>query len=111
MRVGPIHWAWMVAHAAFLNVRFRTRADGHSAFFALNHCAYRGTIVPFGETVLEKVPLSKTHQRKGRQHPKGDTTWVRGIWLGKDPASDDHIIGCYQGRLRARTVRSQDGTR
>ena len=110
IHIGPKHplWAWMVIQASFLNTRFRVWPDGQTAFFAIFGHAYTGAIVPFAETVLARMPMSLTRQTSrpgGQRHHKGDSTWVKRIWLGKSRSSDEHIIWTPQGRLRTRTVR------
>ena len=53
-----------------------------------------------------KVPATKTRQLAGgrRQH-KVDTSWVKGIWVGKRLESDEHVIMTMQGKVHCRTVR------
>ena len=63
-------------------------------------------MLPFGETALFMAPTSHTRQLKpGVQLHKGDSTFVKGVWVGKHDASDDHIFLTAGGWHRARTVR------
>jgi len=50
--------------------------------------------------------MNKTRQMPGgRRHQKGDTTWMKAIWLGKHLRSDDHLVWTVHGLIRTRTVR------
>ena len=79
---------------------YRQRADGRTSWEAAFGFGYRCEILPFAETCLFKVPTSSTKQivaakagldERGVQQPKGDSTMVRGMWVGKAPRSDDHL--------------------
>ena len=86
IHIGPKHplWPWIVIHASFLTMRYRIRSNGNTAYFAVYGHAYKGAIVPFAETVLAKMLMNMTGQRSGnKRHHKGDSTWVKGIGLGK----------------------------
>ena len=54
---------------------------------------------------MAKVFIS--HAREifaGIMQPKGDSTTVKGIWVGKHDESDDHIYLTSSGSHRSRTV-------
>ena len=110
-KLTPNHvlWSWLARHAAWLNNRYRLRADGSTAFFAAYGHTYTGEVVPFSETVLFKAPASATRQKKGgrRQH-KADSAWARGLWVGKSDNNDEHIVLTVEGKMQCRTVRRME---
>jgi len=82
------------------------RADGLTSHQACYGTGYRGEILPFGETALFKAPASHTRQATAKDlQAKGDSTMVKGIWVGKNAESDDHVFLTAGGWHRARTVR------
>ncbi|HIG17279.1 MAG TPA: hypothetical protein EYQ31_08310, partial [Candidatus Handelsmanbacteria bacterium] len=99
-------FTWAQVHAAHTTNLYRRRADGKTAYESCFGHGYNGEILPFGETALFKVPMSHARElAAGVLAPKGDTTMVKGIWVGKHPASDDHCYLTSSGWHRARTAR------
>ena len=79
-------------HAAWLIERYRVRADGMTPHYAAFGVGYRGEILPFAETALFKVPMNHTRQvSKNVTAHRGESTFVKGIWVGKHDESDDHL--------------------
>jgi len=113
-KITPNHplWPWLSHHAGFITARFRVRGDGQTAFFGCFGHNYTGEIVKFSETVLFKAPVSHTRQgaKKTRRH-KGDSSWAKGIWVGKHDRSDDHYVLTENGRHRCRTIRRLEGSK
>eukprot|EP00435_Cladocopium_sp_Y103_P033607 s961_g8.t1 len=66
---------------------------------------YTGQILPFGEVLLFKVPHSATGRKAGGRILKGDSTWERGIFLGKVNETDEFLVGNIKGVHSVRTVR------
>ena len=58
---------------------------------------YRKEILPLGEQVLARRLGANVNQLLQQ--------WVRGLWLGRDTLSDEHLIGTGAGVLRSRSVR------
>ena len=95
IKLQPHHavWKFLGGHAAFMINRFRVRPDGHTAHFIIYGVNYTGQIVPFGETVIFRVPVDSSGSSKlGVALNKADTKWLKGIWVGKNPRSDDHVV-------------------
>ena len=93
-------FAWLIRHATMvLNVQQPGR-DGLTAFERVRGHPYRGELHPFGSRVLWKL---ENKPEGGVMAPR----WSPGIWLGKNQASDEHLIWSLTGdRLRcARTIR------
>ena len=106
--VGPNHkiWPHLCGLAGFLGSRFRLRANGQSAYFASHGCEYKGEIAMIGEALMIKIPVSKTRQAKGtRTVHKADAAWLKGLWMGKDLLTDDHIVMTAQGLVKGRGIR------
>ena len=57
---------------------------------------YRKEILPLGEQVLAR--------RLGANANQLLQQWVRGLWLGRDTLSDEHLIGTAAGVMRSRSV-------
>ena len=69
-------------------------------------CAYSSPLLPFGETVLFKIPVSKSRRAHHRNViPKGDTTWRKGIFVGRSVTSNEYLLGTEEGTISARSVR------
>ncbi len=84
----------------------RVRADGNTSHKAAYGVGYRGEFLPFGETALFKVPVSHTRQITAKAtRNKGESMFVKDIWVGKNRERDDHILLTAGGWHRARTVR------
>ena len=82
------------------------RPDGSTPYYAAYGVEYKGSVVPFGETVLFKTPVSKTRiNRGGGILCKADLAWERGIWVSKSVTYDQHSLLTRRGRIEARTVR------
>ncbi len=58
-----------------------------------------GKVVPFLETVLAKIPVSKTGLKKGGRLQKIDSGWVKAIWVGKTPENDEHVLLTTAGKV------------
>ena len=60
----------------------------------------------FGETVYIKETVSKTGQGRQQLRVKGaDTSWRKGIWVGRAEAINGHIVFTDGGTRLTRTVR------
>ena len=64
-------WPWLVRHAAWARARFANHAGGRTSFEQAFDMKYRGSVVPFGETVLYKEPAqSQGRLPQGRRQGK-----------------------------------------
>ena len=53
-------WPWLVRWCSFLRSRFVVKANQRTAYQDAFDCAYSSPLLPFGETVLFKTPVSKS---------------------------------------------------
>ena len=64
---------------------------------------YRGSLVFFGETVLELMPEAKLG--RPRHASKLASRWTLGLWVGKTEESDEHLLSVDNVIGRYRSVR------
>ena len=76
----------MVRHAAYLLNRYQVHNDGNTSFFRRWNREHKTPLCIFGETVQYMIPTTKAL-------PKLEQRFFKGIWLGKDTATNEHIIG------------------
>ena len=100
-----IIWPWLGRHAGWLRARYHMRTGGATAHKNVFDVEYSGDILPFGETVLFRVPKPAHRQTHGRKWHKADARMVRGIWVGKHDESNENLILTPEGLQRARTVK------
>ena len=83
-------------YAAFAINRFRVleKCDKTSFELATGH-GYHGKLALFGESVLFKKIVKF----------KGNNIFERGVWAGKHPWHDTHVILTPEGAFEARTIR------
>eukprot|EP00972_Heterocapsa_arctica_P108226 15937998-Heterocapsa_arctica.AAC.1 len=74
-------------HAAWLHNRYQPRADGVTPFEHIQGRRYASPIHPFATPVMVRLPDALVQ-------PKLDLRWVQGLWLGRKPETDEHIVGC-----------------
>ena len=92
LRSDSILRAWLIRHAAWSLTRLQVKNDGRTAFVRVFGKAYTSPVLPFGERVMCKytfVPTDNLDQRCG-------------IWVGKAPMTDEHIILSENGAKKAR---------
>ena len=89
--------AWVVRHAAWSLTRYQVRSDGRTSHVRIFGKAYSGEVLPFGERVLYKFTAAPTGNV--------DQKWAHGIWVGKAPLTDEHLILTENGVKKARSVR------
>ena len=105
-------WPWLVRHAAWTMERYHVKQNGHTPFMDTTGAWYKGEIVPFGETVLYKVPFSQSRHRPGGKQHKADARFLRGLFLGKSNENDEYYVATPDnGVLTARTVRRLEEAR
>ena len=83
-------------HSSWLHNRFQCVHGRVTPYFNTQRHPYRGLVLAFGEPVV--LQLSKNI---GKLAPRG----VEGIWLGRSPISDEHVVGTPSGVLFGRTAR------
>ena len=88
--------AWLIRHAAWCLTRFQVKNDGRTAFVRVFGKAYTSQVLLFGERVMYQytsVPTGNLDQR-----------WGHGIWVGKAPMTDEHIILTENGVQKSRSL-------
>ncbi len=90
----------LVGWAAMLYSRYKTGADGNTAYQRQKGKPCRVEVVPFGEKVMYNK-LKETGQKKSILDSNGE----EGLWLGQVRTSTEHLIGTPGGVVRAWSVR------
>ena len=89
---------WLVRHAAYLFNRYATHADGNTSYFCRWNKDHRSPLCEFGETVHYLLPTVK-------QLPKMEQRFFRALWLERDTATGEILLGISNKVIRARTIR------
>ena len=89
---------WLVRHTAYRLNRYATHADGNTSYFRRWNKDHRAPICEFGETVQYLLPAVK-------QLPKMEQRFFKAIWLGRDTATGETLLGISNKVIRARTIR------
>ena len=96
----------IVRHSSWLMTRYLVKAIGMTAYAAVDGEEYRKEVVPFGEAVMVKTPVPDHRGiRPGVRAHKGDTAWVRAIWLGRSEITGEHLAGTAEGLVRSSAIR------
>jgi hypothetical protein len=93
---------WLVRYAAMLYSRYKTGADGKTAYQRQRGKPCRMEVVPFGETVMYNK-LKESGQRKNIL----DSDWEEGLWLGHARTSNEVLIGTTEGGSKREMVWSK----
>ena len=91
---------WLVRHAVYLLNRYATHADGNTSFYRRWNKEHRTPLCEFGETVLYQLPHVK-------DLPKLENRFLPAIWLGKDTATGETLLGIATKVVRSRTIKRQ----
>ena len=91
---------WLVRHAVYLLNRYATHADGNTSFYRRWNKEHRTPLCEFGEAVLYQLPHAK-------DLPKLDNRFLPAIWLGKDTATGETLLGIATKVVRSRTIKRQ----
>ena len=99
-------WPWLVRHAAWVLMRFRTKGNGKTQFEDAYGCKLVGGVLPFATAVLYREPFA-SHRciAKGLRAHNGDLHWQRGLWLGRTSRSNEVLVGTPTGVVASRSVR------
>ena len=89
---------WLVRHTAYLPNRDATHADGNTSYFRRWNKDHKAPLCEFGETVQYLLPTVK-------QLPKMEQCFFKAIWLGRDTATGETLLGIGNTVVRARTIR------
>ena len=90
--------AWLIPHGAETINRSQVSQDGRTAWERVRGKRYRGEVLEFGRRVHHRFP----GKAKGGSM---ESRWGYGVWIGKRPCSDEHIIAHEDGTIvRASSV-------
>ena len=89
---------WLVRHCGHLITICRIRSNGRTAYQQMKGRRTTAELIPFGETVLFKVPNT--------QHVIGDfeDRWEQGVWVGFVMRSGKHVVSTAKGTFKVGTV-------
>ena len=109
---GKPIWAWSLRHAGWQISRYKQKRNGMTAYKQAYVEHYTHEIVPFADIVLVRVPRP-THRglAGGTRWHKGDTVFIKGVWVGRTETSDEHVVLTRGGRVFARTIRRLEPSR
>eukprot|EP00972_Heterocapsa_arctica_P068105 10057405-Heterocapsa_arctica.AAC.1 len=54
--------------------------------------AYRGRLFRWGQPVLARKPVAL-------EQAKFEARWISGIWTGRQPEADDHLVAVGHNRI------------
>ena len=89
---------WLVRQTEYLSNRFATHADGNTSYFRRWNKDHKAPFCEFGETVQYLLPTVK-------QLPKMEQRFFKAVWLGRDTATGETLLGISNKIVRARTNR------
>ena len=81
---------WLVIHSADVLNKYLVGSDGPTAYERIKGRAFSGVILEFGSVVLYKV---SSKVQGGLMQPR----WERGVWLGKQWGTEEHLIATSEG--------------
>ncbi|CAJ1377556.1 unnamed protein product, partial [Effrenium voratum] len=98
--LGNSHvYPWSFRHASWLINRYRVlEKERKTSYEVWSGRKYQGKICLFGESVMYRHLTAF----------KGEPRFGRGIWVGKSPWTDCHIVLTPGGAVESRTVRLPD---
>ena len=111
IHLGDDHAAvdWIIQHACWLLNNFSVGRDGRAPAQRLTGRRHHRALVEFGEFVLAKP---RRNLERGVHRPASlAPRWVKGVWLGINHRSGEHLIAvdpagrAQQCVIRVRTVR------
>ena len=83
---------WLVIHSADVLNKFLVGSDGLTAYERIKGRAFSGVMLEFGCVVLYKVSMKV---QGGLMQPR----WERGVWLGKQWGTEEHLISTEEGHI------------
>ena len=89
---------WLAKHVSWLWARYHVQSDGMTPYRAIHGKDYSAPIVPFGETILCKVPDLKS-QSKARPR------WYKCVFVGRLELNDQVVALTPNGAFTVRSMR------
>ena len=79
---------WLLQHSVFILNKYLVKDTGTTAHQNNHHKAYNNPICQFGEAVLADTRYLVNYKLRQRKLDQK----IKGIWIGKDPTTDEHLI-------------------
>ena len=79
---------WLLQHSVFILNKHLVKDTGTTAHQNNYHKAYNNPICQFGEAVLADARYLVNYKLRQRNLDQK----IKGIWIGKDPTTDEHLI-------------------
>ena len=79
---------WLLQHSVFILNKYLVKDTGTTAHQNNYHKAYNNPICQFGEAVLADTRYLVNYKLRQRNLEQK----IKGIWIGKDPTTDEHLI-------------------
>ena len=79
---------WLLQHSVFILNKYLVKDTGATAHQNNYHKAYNNPICQFGEAVLADTRYLVNYKLRQRNLEQK----IKGIWIGKDPTTDEHLI-------------------
>ena len=89
----------LVRHAAHIINVSRVRENGRTAWQLMKGRRSRTPLVPFGEVVMFKIPI--TNRRIGSFEDR----WEKGVWAGVEARSGEHLVATAEGIFKVSTIK------
>ena len=86
-------------------VQVHVKANGRTPYRDAFDSDYNGELVPFGETVLYRIPLPAHRKTHGRKWHRADAILRKGLFVGRTEESNEAIILKDHGAQTCRTLR------
>eukprot|EP00971_Amphidinium_carterae_P275205 5460558-Amphidinium_carterae.1 len=113
LELTPSHclWPWLVRHNGWCIEHLHVRGTLTTAYQDTYGVAYRGPVVPFGETCLFRLAYPTHRKFKQVKVGKADLRFLPGLFVGKAYESDEWLVltqsGCFANRTLKRLPREQ----
>ena len=79
---------WLLQHSVFILNKYLVKDTGTTAHQNNYHKPYNNPICQFGEAVLADTRYLVNYKLRQRNLEQK----IKGIWIGKDPTTDEHLI-------------------
>ena len=79
---------WLLQHSVFVLNKYLVKDTGTTAHQNNYHKAYNNPICQFGEAILADTRYLVNYKLRQRNLDQK----IKGIWIGKDPTTDEHLI-------------------
>ena len=91
---------WLCRHSSWIIERFQPRWSGHTAHHSMRGKDYTGIVLDFAETCQHRL---------ADVSDKLNVRWVKGVFVGKLPETDEFLLLTEKGLVKARAVKRLSG--